>query len=140
MLFRSVGVVSVERAGMASGVNSTFRQVGYATGIAALGSIFSHQINAEFASRLAAADLPGIVSDSASDAIISGQLSAASGEPQPIVAAATAALVDSLNHITLIAAVIAFAAAALCLVLIRQQDFVVQPGEAPEAQGSRAQA
>ena len=41
------------------------------------------------------------------------------------------ALVDSLNHITLIAAVIAFAAAALCLVLIRQQDFVVQPGEAP---------
>ena len=27
---------------MASGINSTFRQVGIATGIAALGSIFSH--------------------------------------------------------------------------------------------------
>ena len=29
---------------MASGVNSTFRQVGIATGIAALGSIFAHQV------------------------------------------------------------------------------------------------
>ncbi len=29
---------------MASGVNSTFRQVGIATGIAALGAIFSHAI------------------------------------------------------------------------------------------------
>ena len=29
---------------MACGVNSTFRQVGIATGIAALGSIFSHQV------------------------------------------------------------------------------------------------
>jgi EmrB/QacA subfamily drug resistance transporter len=40
----AVGVVAPERAGMASGVNSTFRQVGIATGIAALGSIFSHQV------------------------------------------------------------------------------------------------
>ena len=40
----AVGVVAPARAGMASGVNSTFRQVGIATGIAALGSIFSHQV------------------------------------------------------------------------------------------------
>ena len=33
----AVGVVSPERSGMASGTNSTFRQVGIATGIAALG-------------------------------------------------------------------------------------------------------
>ena len=31
---------------MASGVNSTFRQVGIATGIAALGSILAHQVTA----------------------------------------------------------------------------------------------
>jgi hypothetical protein len=31
---------------MASGVNSTFRQVGIATGIAALGAIFSHSVGA----------------------------------------------------------------------------------------------
>jgi EmrB/QacA subfamily drug resistance transporter len=40
----AVAVVEPERAGMASGVNATFRQVGLATGIAALGAIFSHQI------------------------------------------------------------------------------------------------
>ena len=33
----AVGVVEPQRAGMASGINSTFRQVGIATGIAALG-------------------------------------------------------------------------------------------------------
>ncbi len=40
----AVGVVSVDRSGMASGINSTLRQVGIATGIAALGSIFSTQV------------------------------------------------------------------------------------------------
>ena len=34
----AVGVVEPQRAGMASGINSTFRQVGIATGIALLGS------------------------------------------------------------------------------------------------------
>jgi EmrB/QacA subfamily drug resistance transporter len=36
----AVSTVRVERAGMASGLNNTFRQVGIATGIAALGAIF----------------------------------------------------------------------------------------------------
>jgi MFS family permease len=40
----AVAVVEPARAGMASGVNSTFRQVGIATGIAVLGAIFSHSI------------------------------------------------------------------------------------------------
>ncbi len=40
----AVAVVEHERAGMASGVNATFRQVGIATGIAALGAIFSHSV------------------------------------------------------------------------------------------------
>jgi EmrB/QacA subfamily drug resistance transporter len=40
----AVAVVEPARAGMASGVNATFRQVGIATGIAALGAVFSHTI------------------------------------------------------------------------------------------------
>jgi EmrB/QacA subfamily drug resistance transporter len=40
----AVAVVEPARAGMASGVNSTFRQVGVATGIAVLGAIFSHSV------------------------------------------------------------------------------------------------
>ena len=40
----AVAVVEPARAGMASGVNATFRQVGVATGIAVLGAIFSHSL------------------------------------------------------------------------------------------------
>jgi EmrB/QacA subfamily drug resistance transporter len=41
----AVGVVEPRRAGMASGINNTFRQVGIATGIAGLGAIFQHKLN-----------------------------------------------------------------------------------------------
>ena len=40
----AVGVVRPQQAGMASGINSTFRQVGIATGIALLGTLFSNQV------------------------------------------------------------------------------------------------
>jgi EmrB/QacA subfamily drug resistance transporter len=40
----AVGVVSYQRAGMASGFNNTCRQVGLATGIAALGAVFQHEL------------------------------------------------------------------------------------------------
>jgi EmrB/QacA subfamily drug resistance transporter len=40
-----VGVLSVERSGLASGVNNTFRQLGIAVGIAALGAIFTHHVD-----------------------------------------------------------------------------------------------
>src|SRR5215472_4903102 len=40
----AIGVVPPHQAGMASGVNSTFRQIGVAAGIAALGSIFTSAI------------------------------------------------------------------------------------------------
>ena len=39
-----VGVLSIERSGLASGVNNTFRQLGIAVGIAALGAIFQHHV------------------------------------------------------------------------------------------------
>ena len=40
----AVGVVHYSRSGMASGINSTFRQVGIATGIAGLGAVFQHEV------------------------------------------------------------------------------------------------
>lgn len=40
----AIGVVPPQRSGMASGANSTFRQVGIATGIAALGAIFQSDL------------------------------------------------------------------------------------------------
>jgi EmrB/QacA subfamily drug resistance transporter len=40
----AVAVVEPARAGMASGINSTFRQVGIATGIAGLGAVFASKV------------------------------------------------------------------------------------------------
>jgi EmrB/QacA subfamily drug resistance transporter len=41
----AVSTVQQERAGMASGINNTFRQIGIATGIAGLGAIFANQVD-----------------------------------------------------------------------------------------------
>jgi EmrB/QacA subfamily drug resistance transporter len=41
----AVSTVRQERAGMASGINNTFRQLGIATGIAALGAIFASRVD-----------------------------------------------------------------------------------------------
>ena len=43
----AVGVVPPARSGMASGINNTGRQVGVATGIAALGALFQHQVQSK---------------------------------------------------------------------------------------------
>ena len=137
----AVGVVPVARAGMASGVNSTFRQVGIATGIAALGSIFSQRVSDAVRPELVAGHVPAQAVDGLTAALSGGQVVPAAQAAQQAATAqggpsagqqaydlvhsvGTSAVVDSLNHITLIAAVLAFAAGILSLVLIRQQDFV----------------
>ncbi len=48
-----VGVLSAEQVGLASGINNTFRQLGIAVGIAALGAVFTHHADG--------AGLPGLV-------------------------------------------------------------------------------
>jgi predicted MFS family arabinose efflux permease len=50
----AVGVVANQDAGMASGMNSTFRQVGIATAVAALGSIFASKLAGATANTLTA--------------------------------------------------------------------------------------
>jgi predicted MFS family arabinose efflux permease len=95
----AVGVVDISRAGMASGINATARQVGLATGIAALGSIFA----ARSAHAGLAAGLNRIILIGAAVAFASALLSlvlirrrdfvpppGAQGRPQPATAASAA--------------------------------------------------
>ena len=144
----AVGVVRVERSGMASGVNSTFRQVGVATGIAALGSIFSHQV-ADAARAGLVGKVPSQALDGLTAALSGGQVKAAS-EGARVAATrqggasagqqahdlvqnvGTSAVVDALNHIITISAVLAFVVGVVCLVLIRQSDFVKRGGPSGE--------
>jgi predicted MFS family arabinose efflux permease len=132
----AVGVVRPERSGMASGINSTFRQVGIATGIAALGSIFSHQVSNGMASALAGTPAAGRASQ-VSAAVTNGQIKAVlahvpASARQAVESAATGSFVDALNHIVVISAVISLIAGIACLFLIRARDFVSHGAPGPE--------
>jgi hypothetical protein len=49
----ALGVVPPQRAGMASGASNTFRIGGLATGVAALGAVFQHELRASHGAVLA---------------------------------------------------------------------------------------
>ena len=135
----AVGVVEPARAGMASGINSTFRQVGIATGIAVLGTVFASRLHSDIVARLS-----GTALGTQAHAIAAGAGSGHAAQtlaslPAPlrgVAAGATrAGFVDGLNLILLIGVVICFAGAVLSFALIRQRDFVAsgESGLAPEA-------
>ena len=114
----AVGVVDQRRAGMAAGINNTFRQVGIATGIAALGAIFQSQV----AGRVIDALGPRAARVRLPPAEVLAQ-----GNPRvlgPAREAFLTAYTGALSEILVIAAIVAFAGAASALVLVRRHDFV----------------
>jgi len=118
----AVAVVPPERAGMASGTNNTFRQVGIATGIAGLGAIFEHRIASSLAGSLHAEPPRALV-----------RAVAAGARPGAARAAADAAFLSALNTIFLVSAGIAFAGAAIVVLLIRSRD--LSHGRPQQAEG-----
>jgi EmrB/QacA subfamily drug resistance transporter len=126
----AVSVVPPRQAGMASGINNTFRQVGIATGIAGLGAIFQSRIHSHLASTVPPAHLAQFAR-----AVASGATNRAlqAVPPQARAQAATAsksAFISGLNEILLVAAFVAFAGAVLALVLVRRRDIVAAPSHA----------
>jgi len=117
----AISVVSQERAGMASGINTTFRQVGIATGVAALGAVFQGSIDSKVAAAIPAAP-PELA-----EAVASGGTAAATAVAPPefttqVAAAADVAFTSALNEILLIGAIIAFAGALAGGVLVRDVE------------------
>jgi predicted MFS family arabinose efflux permease len=97
----AIGVVEPRRSGAASGINSTFRQVGTAVGIAGLGAILQGRLTHSL-------DASGLASPEAH-----------------------AAYIDALNELFVVAAAVALAGSALAVVLVRKRDFVTaSPAEA----------
>jgi EmrB/QacA subfamily drug resistance transporter len=141
----AVGVVHPSRAGMASGINSTLRQVGIATGVAALGTIFASSLRGVIGTKLRGTPLEPLAA-SLAHAIGGGDagrvLAAVPARYRGLAALATrSAFVSGLDLILLIGAVVAFVAAGCSLVLVRERDFVVpdgagsQPGRRAEMAG-----
>jgi predicted MFS family arabinose efflux permease len=129
----AVGVVPPERSGMASGINTTFREVGMAVGIAGLGAAFQTRVETKITDALAKAPaVAGRHAHALAHQLASGDAQAAIGSVAPasrgiVGAAFRGAFVSGLQEILVIAAVVAFAGAALGLVLIRPRDFVTDP-------------
>ncbi len=130
----AIGVVPPARSGMASGINSTFRQVGIATGIAGLGAVFQHEVTQQTVSKLTSAP-HGAAILSATHGELAGALQAggvgAIAQALPATARASLSVAyrtgftAAFSEITIIAAVIALVGSALAFVLVRQRDFVV---------------
>jgi EmrB/QacA subfamily drug resistance transporter len=135
----AVGVVAPQRSGMASGVNTTFRQIGIATGIAVYGSIFASALRQNLGQALAHIPsldrhLPEVIT-----AIQQGNAAQAiNAVPSPLrvplVTAVHASFASSLDVLLIVSAVLALVGAICSVVLIRSRDFVVsrqQPTPAP---------
>jgi EmrB/QacA subfamily drug resistance transporter len=123
----AIAVVPIEKSGMGSGINTTFRQVGIATGVAALGAIFQSRIDSKLGELLpnAPAGLGEMVSSGGSQAAAAA---APPGQGARFTHAAEVAFTSGFNEILLIAAVLSFVGAALGYLLVRSRDFV-QPTE-----------
>lgn len=130
----AISVVPPERSGMASGTNSTFRQVGIATGIAGLGAVFQSQIQHKSLAALGASRAGQEVL-AHGGAALNGAL--AGGGVREVAAAipsapARAALLSAyrvgfastLDHLMIIGAVVAAIGSLCAYVLVRQADFV----------------
>jgi EmrB/QacA subfamily drug resistance transporter len=126
----AVGVVEPRRAGMASGINSTFRQVGIATGIAGLGAIFQHLVASNFLEHVPASRLPpGVSTGAIADFISFGGAQKVGNKA--LSQAAEQAFVGGLNDILVYAAILAFVGAVLATALTRPQDFIAHGSPAP---------
>jgi MFS family permease len=130
----AISVVPPQRSGMASGANNTFRQVGIATGIAGLGTVFQTQIQSRTMDALNGSPGGQAVIAHGGAALQSALAGGGVREAMTSIpsAASRAALLGAyrvgfsatLDHLMVIGAVIAFIGSIGAFVLVRQRDFV----------------
>ena len=133
----AIAVVDPRKSGMASGINNTFRQVGIATGIAALGAVFQSRVEDKVMTALAGTPIADRASDIAHGVASGGGREALSSVPAAsrglVEHAAGHAFISGLNELFLIGAGLAGLAAILGFALVRQSDFVTHGHQGAEA-------
>jgi EmrB/QacA subfamily drug resistance transporter len=131
----AVGVVPPQRAGMGSGINSTFRQVGIATGIAGLGALFQSHVNSSLTDSLAGTPAAG-QSKEFGQAVTSGAfneiiVNLPANVRETAATAGKQAFISGYHSIFYVASAIALVGAILSVLLVRPQDFVPHGQEGP---------
>jgi EmrB/QacA subfamily drug resistance transporter len=125
----AVGVVPPARAGMGSGINSTFRQIGIATGIAGLGALFQQLLEDKVSGPLARVPAE----------VLATGVPRVAGPSPAAQHAYLEAFTGALNDLFLVAAAVAFVGGVLSAVLIRRRDFIAAQ-ERPRAAAPAAEA
>jgi EmrB/QacA subfamily drug resistance transporter len=122
----AIGVVPPQKAGMASGVNTTFRQVGIATGIAALGSIFTSAIQRHLTGALppSLAGSTGRMVTAVRQGSVGQLLASVPAADRAVVGGALrSSFAAALNELLYVTAGLALVGAVCAVVLIRRKDF-----------------
>jgi EmrB/QacA subfamily drug resistance transporter len=133
----AVGVVTPQRAGMASGINTTFRQIGIATGIAVYGSVFAASLHHKMDQALAGTPslhglLPVVVADVQQGKAAQAIRAVPAPLRGPLTAAIRSSFASTLDSLLVISAVLALVGAACSLGFIRTRDFVGAQQPQPE--------
>ncbi len=133
----AIGVVEPQRAGMASGVNTTFRQIGIAVSIAALGTIFTSSLRHALGRLLAPVPQLKAHAEQIINAVRQGQTSAAfNAVPKALhgqlEGAVKSSFASGINDLLYVTGALALVGAVFSVLLIRSRDFAHrQAVEAP---------
>ena len=125
----AVGVVTPQRSGMASGVNTTFRQIGIATGIAVYGTIFASSLRNKIDGALSGTPglhhlLPSVVTDIQQGNGAQAIRSVPASLRGPLVGAIHSSFAGTLDVLLVVSAILALVGAITSVSLIRSRDFV----------------
>jgi EmrB/QacA subfamily drug resistance transporter len=124
----AVGVVGPQLSGMASGASNTARQLGLATGIAGLGSIFQSKIESTFTPLVAGTPGSSPVHELARAVASGGTARALRAVPpaahDKVANAAHHAFVTGFNTIALVSVAVAAVGCVAGYALVRSRDFV----------------
>ena len=129
----ALGVVEPQRSGMASGISNTFRIGGLATGVAALGAVFQHQLTSQLSQRQ---DV-GVPATTLAKALASGGTPTALAlhpRGSGLVETFHQSFVSGMNVILIIGGIVVLLGAVSAFALVRRRDFhvVAMPAAAPD--------
>lgn len=137
----AIGVVEPQRSGMASGINSTFRQIGLAMSIAVQGSLFADFVTRSMRARLAGDRVLAPLTGQAITAVRQGYVGRLFARVPPasrprLGEAVRSSFTGGLNDLLIFTAVLAFVGAVGSVLLIRNRDFVHPGQEEPDKEAA----
>ncbi len=129
----AISVVPPGRSGMAAGITTTCRQIGFGIGIAGLGAIFTWRTEAKLLELIAGTSAASSGrSVELAKMVATGHVSSAVASLSPaaqtaFLQAANTSFTSGLRLIMLVAAIVAMVGAVIAVVLVRERDIAQVP-------------